>query len=288
MEMLQLQYFYESARQESFAKTAEKYGVPATSVSASIKRLEKELGCRLFDRKSNRITLNAYGKQMQQSLAVAFGALDNAIESLRVLSENENREIRLLVRAMRNDITDYIIAYTEKHPYITFKTVFDFNETAFEKYDIIIDEKTDRYPEYETFELCTMRIRMKAAVGSPLCRRRHTLRQLSGQPFISWGEQSNMHALLLRACARAGFKPNIVVQSNDTVCYEKLIASGIGIGLGREAYREDAEKGLAYLDVSDFDERYTVYAYYKAQTYSGCVKHFIDFLREAAFAGIVK
>ncbi len=278
MEILQLQYFYESAREESFAKTAGKYGVPATSVSAAVKRLEKELGCRLFDRSCNRITLNACGKRLQQSLGIVFAELDSTVEKLKAIHA-ESREIRLLVRAMRRDITDYIIAYKEKHPHITFKTVYDFGETEYEKYDIIIDEKTDRYEGYETFELCTMRIRMKAAAGSALCRKRHTLRQLSGQSFVSWGEQSNMHSLLCRACSRAGFTPNIVVQSNDTVCYEKLIASGIGIGLGREDFQADAAKGLAYLDVADFDERYTVYAYYKEQMYTGSVKHFIDFLQ---------
>ena len=56
MEFLQLKYFYESAKHESFAKTAEIYMVPTTSVSASVRRLEKELGCSLFDRSANRIT----------------------------------------------------------------------------------------------------------------------------------------------------------------------------------------------------------------------------------------
>lgn len=55
MEMLQLKYFLESAKSESFAKTAEKYMVPASSVSASVKCLEQELGCSLFDRSCNRI-----------------------------------------------------------------------------------------------------------------------------------------------------------------------------------------------------------------------------------------
>ena len=45
MELLQLRYFYESAKNENFAKTAEKYMVPASSISASVKRLEEELGC---------------------------------------------------------------------------------------------------------------------------------------------------------------------------------------------------------------------------------------------------
>ena len=47
MELLQLRYFYESAKHENFAKTAEKYMVPASSISASVKRLEDELGCKL-------------------------------------------------------------------------------------------------------------------------------------------------------------------------------------------------------------------------------------------------
>ena len=81
MEMLQLRYFYESAKNESFAKTAEKYLVPTSSVSASIKRLEAELGIRLFDRSANRITLNANGKKLQQSLCTVFNELDQAVEA---------------------------------------------------------------------------------------------------------------------------------------------------------------------------------------------------------------
>ena len=63
MEFLQLKYFYESAKNQSFAKTAEKHMVPTTSVSASVKRLEKELGCPLFDRYANKIKLNREGER---------------------------------------------------------------------------------------------------------------------------------------------------------------------------------------------------------------------------------
>ena len=40
MELLQLQYFYDTSKTENFAKTAEKYLVPPSSVSASVKRLD--------------------------------------------------------------------------------------------------------------------------------------------------------------------------------------------------------------------------------------------------------
>ena len=274
MELLQLRYFYESAKTESFAKTAEKYMVPTTSVSASIKRLENELGCKLFDRTANRIALNQNGKRLQQSLCLAFAEIDGAVDALSA-PKNDTREIRMLVRAIRSNVTERIIDYNARHPQIAFATSFDFNEKDLEKYDVVIDRKCDDYPDREGFELCSMRLRFKAAAGHPLARKKHTLHEFCNQKFISWGEQSNMHQILLEACKRAGFTPSIAVSTNDKACYDRLIAAGVGIGIARE----DASTEGVYLDVSDFDEHYTVYAYYKKQAYYGNVKHFIDFLK---------
>ena len=72
MEFLQLRYFMESAENESFSKAAEKYQVPATSVSAAIKRLERELGCPLFRRSYNSIALNEKGRLFLESVRIAF------------------------------------------------------------------------------------------------------------------------------------------------------------------------------------------------------------------------
>lgn len=273
MEMLQLRYFFESAKSESFAKTAEKYMVPTSSVSASVKRLENELGIKLFDRTCNKIVLNPNGKKFQQSICAILNELDQAVTDLTA-APTDNREIKILVRATRRRITENIIDYNAKHPNIAFRTVFDFSETDFEKYDIIIDEKTDKYTEYENFELLTLRIRLKASAMSPLCSRRLTLKQLCSQPFISWGEHSNMHKILMRACNNAGFTPNIIVHSNDLECNDKLIESGIGIGLGSEAHGN-----TSFLNITDFDERYTVYCYYKNQDNYGNVAHFLNFLK---------
>lgn len=281
MEMLQLRYFFESARTQSFAKTAEKYAVPATSVSASIKRLEKELGCELFHRSCNRITLNDNGKRLQQSLRVVFDELDRAVESLSAAS-TDNREIKMLVRAMRSEITDLIIEYKEKHPHVAFKMVFDFDETDFESYDIIIDEKTDKYPKYEEFELYNTRIRLTVCSKSPLCGKKLTLKQLSDQPFISIGEHNSISKLLIKACKQAGFTPNFVVRSNDLQCNRKFVESGIGIGLFREYPQKTVPSNRVCLDITDFNQRQTICSYYKKQSAFGSVKHFLNFLKAKA------
>lgn len=278
MELLQLRYFYESAKNESFAKTAEKYMVPATSVSASVKRLEKELGTELFNRTCNRIILNEHGRKLLQSLSVIFDELDQAVDSLTA-SSTDTREIKMLVRAMRGEITDLIIKYKNKHPHIAFKTVFDFDETDFLRYDIIIDELSGNYPDYEKIHLYTSKIHLRASSRSPLCKKKLTLKQLQNQPFVSIGENNGMHKILINACKRAGFIPNIIVQSNDLKCNQKFVESGVGIGIGREHPLSQSQSGTEYLDVIDFNETQAIYSYYKKESAYGNIEHFLNFLK---------
>lgn len=277
MEILQLRYFYESAKTENFARTAEKYLVPATSVSASVKRLEKELGCTLFHRSCNRIMLNDNGRRLQQSLQVVFDELDSAVDSLTSAS-TDTREIKILVRAMRREITDLIIEYKTRHPHMAFKTIFDFDETDFESYDIIIDEKSEKYHDYKNFDLFTTRIRLCASAKNPLCGKKLTLNQLRNQPFISIGENNSMHRIFINACKAAGFTPNIVVQTNDVQCNRKCVEAGVGIGLARDCPQLILPNNLKYLNITDFNEEQTICSYYRKQSAYGNVRHFLKFL----------
>ena len=86
-----------------------------------------------------------------------------------------------------------------------------------------------------------------------------------------------MHKIRVHACTRAGFTPNIAVMGNDMKCHEKLIESGLGIGLAREN-APNGNKARA-LNVSDFNEIYNVYTYYKNSAAYGNVKLFLNFLK---------
>lgn len=275
MELLQLRYFYESAKNGSFAKTAKVYMVPLTSVSASIRRLEAELGCKLFDRTSNRVVLNENGRRLQQSLCLVFDELDSTVEQMAEQTL-QNREIRVLVRGMRRNITDAILHFKEQFPDSVFHISFDFGETRIEDYDVIIDEDSPLYVDYGRFEFFTTRLRVKCGKNHPMLGKSIEMKQLCNANFISMGEESNLHKVLLEACSQAGFTPKVTVYCNDLECYEKLIAGGIGIAIGRE---KSLSPEIACLDVVDFDKRYTLYCYYKFDAYKGVVKQFVDYLQ---------
>lgn len=279
MELLQLRYFYESAENESFAKTAEKYKVPPTSVSASVKRLEKELGCELFDRKHNKIFLNDSGRKFKDSIKNVFKELDEGVMAI-TSSTADTREINILARAMRNQIIDHIIEYKLKNPHISFKTVFDFDDNNYEKYDIIIDEKSDRYKNYESFDLFTTKIRLCASAQNHLVGKKLSLSQLKDEAFVSVSENNSLHKLFLNACKKAGFTPNVIMLSNDISCNRKYVEANVGIGLSRDySEKPTSSKTIEYLNISDFNEKQTICAYFRKESVYGNIEHFLKFLK---------
>ncbi len=274
MELLQLRYFYESAATESFAETAKKYMVPTTSVSAAVGRLEKELGRKLFDRGANKIVLNEDGRAMQRTLCVVFDKLDRVTESLR--TTEEKRTIRLLVRTERRRVTDLLIKFSALHPTAKFEAIYDFDNKKTDTYDIIIDCDDQQYREYSKCEFYTKRLGFKVAEGHHLIGRRLSVCDLANEPFVTMGEKTNTHKLLVAVCKAAGFVPNILMQCNDALCYGRCISSGLGIGIGDI---ERVASKVKVLDVGDFSHRHVSYIYHSPHISDARILQLIEFLK---------
>jgi len=275
MELLQLRYFFETAKSQNIAKTAENHWVPASSVSASIKRLEEELSCKLFDRQSNKIVLNANGKKLQRALSLVFEELDGAIKELTEKPE-EQTEIKLLVKSLRSSLTNAIIKYRKLCPEITFKTFYGV-ENEYDKFDVIIDEYSQALAGYDKIELVSKPIYIRAHKEHPLLNKPIKMIDLRHQEFVTMGEHTNLHKILIRACRNAGFSPNIVLETNDTNCYHKSLISGTGLTLSRFSGESENSNSL---NVIDFNERQTIYAFFKRSKISPTVLKFLDFIKE--------
>lgn len=282
MELLQLRYFFESAKNENFAKAAEKYMVPPSSVSASVKRLEEELGCKLFDRQSNRVVLNENGIQLQNSLAVIFDELDQTVEKIK-RNKPEKTEIRILVLAMRDHICDIMFEYQKLHENVHFVAMFDVDNNVSSDYDLIIDKDCDSYHEYKRHELGNYKICFKAPPEHSLVGKELMMKDLRHERFITLEYELGLNSSLLDCCKNAGFYPNIVLQTNDRQCFRQSAAAGIGIGLWLQSELAPAPEGLVDLSVKDLQLRHTLYLYYKNNIVSEQLKDFISFLTSKSF-----
>ena len=276
MEMLQLRYFYESAKNESFAKTAKKYMVPTTSVSATVKRLETELGHKLFDRSGNRISLNAKGKQFLETVRHIFSELDTAVLSLG--DDDKPRTVRIYAGSLRSVALYRVMRYRKAHPNINFVIDLNFDETDFEKYDIVFyPESPEKFSQWESFVYKQYQVKVEVTEENPLSERKLTLLSLKNQPFVSTGRTNPIYKTFISACERQGFTPNFVLECNDYTCIDRALRANVGLGVTLSTEASMGSTGMRHLNIVDFNERLNFCIYYK-KTY-GEIEKIVEYLK---------
>ena len=120
MEILQLKYFSHAAKSENFSHTAQQFMVPTSSISASIKKLENEIGVKLFDRTANKIKLNEYGKILLQTVDKSEKLFKKAKADILDLSQTPFGELNMLILTNRQKATEAIAECKVKYPKISF------------------------------------------------------------------------------------------------------------------------------------------------------------------------
>lgn len=95
MELRQLRFFARVAETLHFGRAAEKEFVSQSVISTQISSLEKELGFRLFDRTSHRVTLTSAGAAFLIDVERTLGALGQAVSQARNIAMGPQRRLRV-------------------------------------------------------------------------------------------------------------------------------------------------------------------------------------------------
>ena len=281
MELLQLRYFYDSAMSESFSKTAQKYMVPASSVSASVRRLEQELGVKLFSRTGNRVILNEKGREFLQSTGQILTQLDMSVSTLSA-KPTQKQTLNILARCTRQTIVRQTFAFQKLYPSVSFKMSFEDTPEHYGNYDIIVSTPHDGLADYEWFQLRDIPIRIEALETDPLCQRTVTLNQLRDRQFVTTNTQRGSFEIFAQACKRNGFTPKVFLECDDYSCRNMAVQSGTCLGLTLGNTNSSGLPNVQYLVVSDFNARMISNVYYKKENYDGNVKLFLDLLKTVA------
>lgn len=96
MDLLQLKYFREIARDGSITKAAERLTISQPALSKTLRNLETELGLLLFDRVGRGIRLNADGQYFFEAVDRALNVLEEATQNLKSRGAMENRTVTLI------------------------------------------------------------------------------------------------------------------------------------------------------------------------------------------------
>lgn len=277
MEFLQLRYFCDAAETENFSKTAQRFLVPTSAVSQSIRRLEKELGTALFDRRSNRIALNEEGRIFYRAVCRMDGILKDARQQLAGDAEQISGEIRMNILCNRRIVSDAIRQFVDQHPKVSF--VLDHGSGTHERYDLVISDESFAKERFAGTALITEDIAIAFSKNHMLAdKERVELRELQQEHFVTMPPHSRLYHLTQRLCAQAGFAPRIGIQCDDPFYIRKYIEMGLGVGLvPLFSWKGQLSEGLVCKRLDGV--RRTTYAYWDAsRAMNKTVRAFLDLL----------
>lgn len=277
MEILQLKYFCDAAESENFSRTAEKFNVPTSNISQTVKRLESELGVPLFIRSANRIRLSESGRNFYEYVKRALALLDKARESVFDSSEPMG-EIRLISGVARRVTTLAIERFKQKYPFAKFVIGHD---TAERGNAFVVSASAPKEQGYVGELLANERILV--AVNRARLENIGTdcsVASLSSLPFVAMSKGANQNELTYDICRRYGFEPNVAVQTDDPSYVRKYVELDMGVAFVPEvSWHGLFSERVELLDVCDYER--SIYLFRRADgVFSRTERLFYDEIKD--------
>lgn len=233
MDLLQLRYFCTAAKNLNISQAAREHYIPQSAMSKSIKRLENELGVKLFERMGNRITLSETGKEFLQKIEQLLFGLDEAVRSLRAEEGAISGEIRVLVKCNRRIVTDCIADFNQKYHDVSFFVCHDLYNDQKSGFDFCIcdnDSVTD--PDSQRQVLLNEEIVLAVPKNHKLANEKSVaIHQLATERFILLPPGSSMYGLTRKICLAEGFYPKTSILCDDPYYIRKYVSAGLGVSL---------------------------------------------------------
>ncbi|HVB29215.1 MAG TPA: LysR substrate-binding domain-containing protein [Terriglobia bacterium] len=260
MELHQLRYFRAVARFRSFTRAAEHERISQPSISQQIRKLEDELGSRLFDRLGRRIRLTAFGARFQEH---ALRILNNLEDARRDVKAMLGLHTGAVFVGVIPTVAPYILPQalrrcSKAFPKITIDIVEDLTHGLLKgladgDLDLALLGLPVAAPELVAEPLWHERMLLAVPKDHPLWRRgrRVSLDEVVQEPFLLLKDGHCFRDDVLEVCKRARLNPHVVFEGGQLDTLMAMVAAGAGVTLLPEMashrYRNHEDAGLIEL-----------------------------------------
>ncbi len=235
MELRTLRAFVEVVRQGGFTQAAKKVFATQSTVSKAIKHLEDEIGVPLLDRIGHRTKLTAAGEIVYQRALRMLAERNDLMAELDDLRGLKGGTLRLGLPPVGSSMlfAPLFATYHNRYPGIEIRLV-EHGGQRLEELLLSgeIELAASLLPVSGSIEWQDVRrepLTVLLSTNHELSRRRSVgLPGLKHLPFILFETGFALNRIILDACHRHGFEPNIVARSSQIDFIVELAAAGLG------------------------------------------------------------
>lgn len=290
MDINQLEVLVTVAREKSFSRAAEVLSRTQPAVSQAVRRLEEEIGEKLFDRSSKDGTLTQEGEVLldyaRQMLNLRHSA-QNAIREVRdlhtgkvTISANEHTVFSLL---------PVIAEFTKQHPLVKVEvrrgvaSRIPKEITARDvELGVISFQPTDI--SLKSIPVMTDVLKLIVSPSHPFADRKTiSIKELGDETFIAHNAHSPYREKVFETFARYKTKLNISIELPSLEAIKLLVAAGTGVAFvpGLAAAADVASAQICGLSVKEMKlERQLNIVYRKNSVLSYAAKEFLRIAQE--------
>lgn len=259
MELRTLRALVEVVRQGGFSQAAKAVFATQSTVSKAVKQLEQEIGVPLLDRIGHRSTLTAAGEIVYRRALKMLAEQDDLLSELGELRGLKRGTLRLGVPPIGSNtlFAPLFAIYRRRYPGIDVRLV----EHGSDRLEEIlrtgeIELAGSLLPVAEEFAWQEIQREPLVALlpsSHPLAQQSSVaLNDLRRLPFILFGAGFALNRIILDACRRHGFEPEIAARSSQIDFIVEIAGSGVGVAfLPREIAEQRHHPTVARVPLTD-------------------------------------
>ncbi len=258
LELLWLRYFKKLAEAEHLTHVAERLYISPPSLSATITKLEKELGVKLFNRSGRGIYLNNNGRIFLRYVNIALGALDDAVNEFSNISESPGYHLSIGVTSPVR-YQRALFSFIKTYPEITLsQNAIDLphftGDELLKKYDFVFSASIDfNIEDCGSTVLYSDDVPMLAVYSShPFSSLSEiSLYKADKEVFIVTPQGSSARLYFDDLFNAAHMTPNIILEC-DYSMRRQMIIDKYGIGLSTlSTSLDDRSSEIKYIKISE-------------------------------------
>lgn len=282
MELLQLKYFKDAAELENFSNAAKKNMVPQPSISYAIKKLEDELGVRLFDRTGRNIILNENGSYFYKQVSTILNTID---ECKIHFSNIAQTEITIYIQDGDFFISPLTADFCFKNPNTHFKysSVDEVLHSEKIPYDFTFMQPICDLSDYQYETMLEDEFIAIVPSNHPLCNKNEiSLSELKNENFVGLYDTIPIRIMIDKYCMeKAGFIPNYVFKFHEDFATIHRVAQNGGVAiLTKKYYLVHPDNNVKMLSIKEKDFSKLLLAWPKDKILTPWEQNFVDFSKE--------
>ena len=241
MELRQLSHFLAVAEERHFTRAAARVHLTQSSLSSSVRALERELGSDLFVRSTRQVELTEAGRALlpaaRRTIAAAEDGRD-AVAAIRGLVRG-HLAIGAIQALGRMNLPALVARFHRRHPAVTLRihhvgAAELVRHTADGEIDLAVVDLPlgPQGHRVRARTIATEPLQLAVAADDPAARRRRIrLSDLADRDFIEYRPDSSLRARIDHACQAVGLQRHIVCEVDALSDLVDLVAVGIGVSL---------------------------------------------------------